>query len=503
MIILLMTTLYSSTETATNVGAIWSHDIEGPEKEPELFTRWLQWGVVSGVVRTHDRGMSAGECSFDNSCSMVEPWNTAPKYAQANLEALRLRGKLIPYLYTAAYFAHKRGRWFLTPMYYNWPELGSAYDTGGPRPNPDAVYQSQYMLGDDCWVAPVVQPSNGTDGLARLHLWVPPGKWVGISGGEVLTGSDDGKTSIEWFADLNDIPIFARAGSVIPSVPVRPGATIGLAMKPYDELVWTIYLANGGPLTGSGMVYEDDGMSTAYCERDSFTITTAVYNFSESEHTQAEVNDFVKTDEGVSGMSTKTMVFSVSTEGHCEKLPTFRATTLRVVNSLPPTSVLANADSIPYSRHGGKGTWSYDSSDSATVVELPISQVAEGLEVVIETKMYAQLYESVLSMDGIGFQLQRATAAKAALDEIRKTPGSQTGEDKVAGDLMLAASLGSSFEYLAGLPERERFDTLLLSYQSHYEGAYREVSNLVLDMPRATRAQALLKSALWRGKAKR
>ena len=400
----------------------------------------------------------------------------------------------MPYLYTAAYFAHKTGKWFLSPLYYNWPELEGAYETAGFHPNPNAVYESQYMLGNDFWVSPVVKPSNTTDGLAQIQLWVPPGIWIGVSGGQVLTGTDDGMTSLKWLADVNDIPMFARAGSIIPSVPVRPGATVGLAMKSYDELVWTIYLAKGGPRTGSGVVYEDDGDSTAYYDRDSFTIATAVYNISKTVYTQHEVNGRNSREhERELIASSNTMTFSVSTDGHCEKLPTFRATTLRIVNSAPPASVLANGLSIPYSRYGGSGTWSYDSTDVAVVVELPSSQVAEGLEVIIETKQHGS---AALLMDGIGFQLQRAIAAKATLDEIRKTPGSQTGEDKITGELMLAASLGSSLEYLAGLPERRAFETLLSSYQSHFEGAYREIKRLSLDDPQVCRALKLLESAL-------
>lgn len=384
------------------------------------------------------------------------------------------------------------------PMYYNWPELEGAYETAGPRPNPNAVYESQYMLGNDLWVAPVVKSSNKSDGLTQMQLWIPPGRWIGVSGGQVLTGTDDGMTSLKWLADVNDIPMFARAGSVIPSVPVRPGATVGLAMKPYDELVWTIYLANGGPRTGSGVVYEDDGSSTAYYDRDSFTTTTAVYNISETISTQHEVNERnSRRKERELITSTDTMTFSVSTDGHCETLPTFRATTLRIVNSLPPASVLANGLSIPYSRYGGSGTWSYDSTAASVVIELPISQVAEGLEIIIESKQHGQVHGAALSVDGIGFQMQRAISAKAALDEIRKTPGSQTGEDKVTGELMLAASMGSSLEYVAGLPEREAFEALLLSYQSHFEGAYREVKKLLsLSDSQVGRAISLLNSAL-------
>lgn len=488
--------------TATNVGAIWSHDIEGPSEEPELYTRWLQWGVVSGVVRTHDRGMSTGGCAENESCSIVEPWNVPPKYAQANFEALRLRGRLIPYLYTAAYHAHKRGRWFTTPMYYNWPEFDGAYETAGPRPNPDATYDPQYMLGDDTWVAPVVKPSNKTDGLARLNLWIPPGTWVGAPGGEVVIGADDGTTSLAWLADLNDIPMFARAGSIVPSIAVRSGATIGLAMKPYDELIWTIYLASGGPISGIGTLYEDDGISTAYHDRSSFTVTSASYNISNSIQYEAEeeiADETIRRRRTQSAVSvTKVLKFSVSTDGHSEKNPTSRATTLRLVNMLPPASVVANGLSIQFSRFGGKGSWSFDSKDAAVVVELPFSQVAEGLEIVVETTRKGLANDAEFSVDGIGFQLQRAIAAKAAMDDIRKTPGSQTGQDKLAGHLLLAASSGSSLEYSAGLTDQDAFETVLKSYQLHFDGAYHELQQMDVKNPRVARAQLLLESALER-----
>ena len=63
--------------TAANVAhGFWSHDIEGPSNDMELYTRWLQIGAFSGVMRSHDRGMSAGGCSDNNpqTCSVVEPW---------------------------------------------------------------------------------------------------------------------------------------------------------------------------------------------------------------------------------------------------------------------------------------------------------------------------------------------------------------------------------------------------------------------------------------------
>ena len=63
------------SSTASNVAfGFWSHDIEGPSNDIEMFVRWVQWGAFSGAFRSHERGMSAGGCADTNppSCSLVE-----------------------------------------------------------------------------------------------------------------------------------------------------------------------------------------------------------------------------------------------------------------------------------------------------------------------------------------------------------------------------------------------------------------------------------------------
>lgn len=486
------------------MGAIWSHDVQGPPQDPELYVRRLQWGVLSGVMRSHERGMGAGRCVAKDTCSIVVPWDAAPEYAQASMEALRLRGSLVPYLYTAAYNAHKTGQWFTSPLYYKWPELDGAYETANPRPDPNSKYESQFLLGGDIWAAPVVKPANSTDELARLKLWVPPGLWVGTLGGDVLKGSDDGASSIDFMADLKDIPLFARAGSIIPTIPIRPGRTLGLAMKPFDELIWNVYLADGAPISGSGTVYEDDGMSTAYHDRKSFTVTTATYNISNTVNSYDEELQILRrlksplADNGISLESTtKTITFTVSTSGHCDKLPTTRATTIRLVNTAPPDSVVVNGLSLPFARFGGQGTWSYESKHSAVKVELPVSQVAEGLQV--ELAIPESAVDSGV-LDGIGFKLQRAISAKAALDEIRRAPGSQTGQDKLPGSLLLAASAESRLEYLAGLPSKTDFNNLVSAYRTYLVSALGEVQEIDTHddhvKSRVARAVSRLQSAL-------
>ena len=67
------------SSTASNVGfGFWSHDIEGPSSDHEMYTRWIQWGAYSGIMRSHDRGMSSGACKDPfptddlNTCSIVQ-----------------------------------------------------------------------------------------------------------------------------------------------------------------------------------------------------------------------------------------------------------------------------------------------------------------------------------------------------------------------------------------------------------------------------------------------
>ena len=125
--------------TATNVAyGFWSHDIVGPSgsntDDLELFTRWLQWASYSGVLRSHDRGSSAGDCAgaypatlTSNTCTVVKPWNVPTKYFEANRASLRRRTALTPYTYSLARKAFDTGLGPLRPMYYEYPAFDQAY----------------------------------------------------------------------------------------------------------------------------------------------------------------------------------------------------------------------------------------------------------------------------------------------------------------------------------------------------------------------------------------
>ncbi len=153
--------------TATNVGyGFWSHDIEGPYNDLEMYVRWVQWAAFSGVFRSHDRGMSSGGCANTNppSCSIVEVWDIPTEYFEANRAAMQLRVSLIPYIATAWRQAYDTGLSLLRPMYYDYPLFEAAYwaTMNGSFP--------QYMFGDDIMVSPVVSPMNTSINMTEVHI---------------------------------------------------------------------------------------------------------------------------------------------------------------------------------------------------------------------------------------------------------------------------------------------------------------------------------------------
>lgn len=218
------------TATAANLAfAYWSHDMGGHEPgpvDPELYTRWLQWGAFSPVLRTHATKHPEAERRV---------WAFPEPYRSAMISALRLRLRLLPYLYTAARRTYDTGIPFLRPLYYDWPDSEEAY-----------AHPGAYLLGPDLLVRPVTAPG----GVAEV--WLPPGRWVPLGGGDVV----DGGTVLRRRWSLDEIPVFARAGAVVP---------LADAALRTEE-------AAAGPLTfvlhpgadGSARVYADAGDDLGY-----------------------------------------------------------------------------------------------------------------------------------------------------------------------------------------------------------------------------------------------
>jgi alpha-glucosidase (family GH31 glycosyl hydrolase) len=439
---------YFSATAANVLFPFWSHDIEGDSGDLEMYVRWVQFGSYSGVMRSHDRGMAGGGCSSHAShvppastgwgpetgdCSVVQPWQTGPLYFPPIRAALRAREALVPYIYNTHRTAYESGIGLIVPMYYDSPTNPHAY-----RMN--ATHNAQYMFGPSMLVSPIVTPARGgaSDHLVTKTTWLPDGDWYSAVSGRVDVAKG-GATFIEGNYTLGEVPLWVKAGAVVPYVPLRSlPSIVGVAGKQYTYLGWRIY---PGALNGEGYAYEDDGETTAYLD-GAFVNTTCKYT------THAD-----------GGME---ITISSSGAGYPE-WPSGaheRVHQIRLLNRPPPTSIKFGGVQVPFSRFGAlaskrvkpaSSAWYYDTTVGegvGVVIDLvsSTSWVLNGDAVVISLAPSATGL-STAEIGGFSGAVTRAGLAKHNLDLDRTTPGSNTVQPAYTSVL---SSQGEALAYLAG-----------------------------------------------------
>ena len=221
------------TSNASNVlYDYWGHDLgghQGGNNDPELLLRWLQFGAYTPIFRTHATNDSRLERRI---------WKYS-NFGQLR-EAVRLRYKLFPYLYTAARETYDTGIGINRPLYYDYPEDGNAY-----------IYEDEFMFGNDMLVAPIYTPQQ--DGYAGRMIWLPGEneKWWDVTRARLV----DGNQAFYSTYTLDEIPVFYRAGSVIPFYPVRRT----VVNDPGEIILQVVPGADG-----TGKLYEDKGDNQDY-----------------------------------------------------------------------------------------------------------------------------------------------------------------------------------------------------------------------------------------------
>jgi alpha-glucosidase len=235
------------TATAANVGyAYWSHDIGGHMPgvvDPELYTRWLQFGAFSPILRTH---------TTKNPDAERRIWAYPEPYSDIMRGIYHLRYALIPYIYTEGRRTYDTGVAFLHPLYYDWPEADEAYDNKG-----------EYVFGEDMIVAPVVAPGDRITRLANESVWLPPGDWIEWQTGTHLKGP----ATIKRNFSISQIPVYVRAGAIVPEAPPMPYT----GQKPVDPLVVNVFPLEDGQ-TSSYTLYQDGSDDRGY-QRGEFART--------------------------------------------------------------------------------------------------------------------------------------------------------------------------------------------------------------------------------------
>ncbi len=326
------------TATASNVGyGYWGHDIGGhmfhktDEKiiDPELYLRWLQYGVFTPVFKTH--------CTKDR---VIERriWQY-PNHMFDMRAAMHLRYALVPYIYAAARQTFDTGVSMCRPMYYSQPEHDLAYSM-----------TDQFMFGDDLLVASIITPADKGTGLATRKVWLPKGeKWYNMVSGKMYEGSDE---VIEIHCTQAENPYFAKAGAIIPMYP----KSVRNLQHTINSYVLTFVPGGDGETT----IYEDDGKSKDY--------STAYATIKVTKRTSGN----------------KVTIKIAPREGSYEGAMATNSYELRLPANYPPKSVKVDGCEYKYRRYAKVGSWGYDGYTLAPYVVLGDVDNAKGCTVEIE-----------------------------------------------------------------------------------------------------------------------
>ncbi|WP_374172884.1 glycoside hydrolase family 31 protein [Flavobacterium tructae] len=233
---------YTSSWTGDNV-ATWEHlwianiqvqrmsisgmgftgsDIGGFAEQPtgELYARWIQLGVFHPFCRTHSSGDHGNQ----------EPWAFDEEVINITRKFVSLRYQLLPYLYTMFWQYIEEGVPMLKPLvYYDQEDTQTHYRN------------DEFIFGNQILVCPILEPN-----AVGRRMYIPRGEWYNYWTNEFATGGRE-----VWIdTKFDEIPVFVKAGAVIPKYPVQQY----VGELEFDELTLDLYFKLGKE---KSVVYED------------------------------------------------------------------------------------------------------------------------------------------------------------------------------------------------------------------------------------------------------
>lgn len=172
-------------------------------KDPTLYIRWLQLGVFSSHIRAHGK-------------QPREPWTYGLQAEEIARRYLKLRYRLLPYIYSEAAKSAQTGLPMVRPMVLEFQSDPNTYNL-----------DTQYMFGESFLVAPIITPLN------RRQVYLPAGDWVDYWSKKLVKGG----CWIEVEVPLEIIPLWVKAGAIIPMGPELSY----VEEKPLDPLTLELY----------------------------------------------------------------------------------------------------------------------------------------------------------------------------------------------------------------------------------------------------------------------
>lgn len=191
----------------------------------ELFARWMQVGMLYPLMRGHSAMTTARH----------EPWSFGDRTEQICRQYIELRYQLLPYFYSLFWAAATTGTPILRPLLYHYPNDPKTY----------ALYD-QVLVGESLMAAPIYRP-----GVEYRAVYLPEGIWYDWWTQERC----EGNTHILAYAPLERMPLYVKAGAIIPMQPV---------MQYVDQHPVTELTLKVAPGEGQWTLYEDDGQSFDY-----------------------------------------------------------------------------------------------------------------------------------------------------------------------------------------------------------------------------------------------
>ena len=188
-----------------DVGGFWG------DSTGELLARWTEFGIFQPFCRNHSA----------RNTHPQEPWAFGEPYESSIRSMLRLRQRLLPYLYTLFEQAHRTGAPILRPLLFEYPDDETTYST-----------DDEFLVGSALLVAPIARP-----GTEYRHVYLPRGTWV-----HYWTGARSvGPAHVLAHAPLGQPAIYVRANTAVPLWPEMSNTD----ERAPDPLTWLVFPAVG------------------------------------------------------------------------------------------------------------------------------------------------------------------------------------------------------------------------------------------------------------------
>jgi len=230
----------------------------------ELYLRWLEFGTFTPMMRSHGTGLprevyqfgKAGDTVYDGIVKMIN-----------------LRYSLLPYIYSTAWSVTKNSSSIIRSLVFDYPNDKKVYDIN-----------DEYLFGNSILVAPIMYPS-----AVSRKVYLPKGEWYYLGGHENFKDIKyikdckviEGNSDFDYDAPLNVIPIFAKAGSILPIGPEVQYSS----EKKWDDLKLYIFPGKDGKF----VLYEDEGDNYDY-EDGKYSEINFVWNDNKNELTIEDRN---------------------------------------------------------------------------------------------------------------------------------------------------------------------------------------------------------------------